>query len=346
MDQVYVFCPYGTETGGPEALHQLVYYINKISHIAKIVYIDIAKKNKQIPSAYKVYVSDYLLLEDIVDNEDNIIICPETTISFLNKFEKCKKYIWWLSVDNNTNNKKKKKIQRVITKIFDINTYKKIFTGKYSIKKINTFIKNKNYVFDNEDKSITHLCASYYAYDYVSKKTKNKCLLLIEPISLFYLQQGKYLESSIRKDVVLYNPAKNYKFTKKIVKKNKSIKFLPLKGYSQKELLELYRTSKLYIDFGTFPGAERIPKEAVYNGCVVITGKNGASKFYEDVPLPESNKIESKIKNIPLISKKIIDVLRDYPNEIKKCSEYVKTVDNLESNFIKQIQTILFNTNC
>ena len=63
----------------------------------------------------------------------------------------------------------------------------------------------------------------------------------------------------------------------------KEINFIPLKGYNQKELISLFRESMVYMDFGFFPGAERLPKEAVINGCLIITGRNGASDFHGDV---------------------------------------------------------------
>ena len=58
---IYVFCPYGLVTGGPDALHQLVYYLNKIDKKASIVYCDIEGRNHNIPRNYLPYVSSYLL---------------------------------------------------------------------------------------------------------------------------------------------------------------------------------------------------------------------------------------------------------------------------------------------
>ena len=84
------------------------------------------------------------------------------------------------------------------------------------------------------------------------------------------------------------------------------IEFHALQGYNQKQLLELYRNSKVYMDFGTFPGAERVPKEAVVNGCSVLTGLYGASGYYNDVPLPKEYKIEANVKNLPLIKEKLL----------------------------------------
>ena len=344
---IYVFCPYALVTGGPDALHQLVYYLKKANFSASIVYCDIKTKKYEIPKPYQAYVMEYDLLEEIEDDEKNILVIPETLWFYAKKFNKCKRYIWRLSVNNNTEK------TNLISKIFII--FKKVFSKKFFkvlIKKPNkiqyllNFFRNKRYDF-TENVFDLHLCASYYAYDYVSSYTE-KCRIFIEPISLSFLSNipenhGKFLQ---RKNIVLYNPAKNYKFTKKVLKSDSftNIKFIPLKGYSQKELCELYQSSKLYIDFGTFPGAERIPKEAVINGCNILTGRNGASNFYGDVPIKDEYKIDSIDKNISIIQTKIVSMINSYEQIFNDFDEYRKTVENLEDNFMKDIN-ILFKGN-
>ena len=47
----------------------------------------------------------------------------------------------------------------------------------------------------------------------------------------------------------------------KVSKVAPELKFEALRGLTQEQLIEKYETSKLYIDFGAFPGAERIPEE-------------------------------------------------------------------------------------
>ena len=63
----------------------------------------------------------------------------------------------------------------------------------------------------------------------------------------------------------------------------KEINFIPLKGYNQKELISLIQGKHGLHWIWFFPGAERLPKEAVINGCLIITGRNGASNSHGDV---------------------------------------------------------------
>ena len=343
MKKVYVFCPYGLVTGGSDALHQLVYYVNQIQLIAHIVYTDISKKGKAIPKPYQIYVKDYLLRSEVEDSPDNEIIVPETRTFYLPDYPLSKKFIWWLSVNNNSDSGGVKKSESFIRKLFSNGTMKKIFSGYYTPDRIKEFLRNKPYDFAKEDLKITHLCASAYALSYVSSRTKNPAFSFVEPISLFYLKKGEYTGGT-REKRILYNPKKNPSFYKSLLKKNSGLSFVPLKGYNQKQLLSLYRTSILYIDFGFFPGQERIPKEAVYNGCLVLTGTNGASFFHQDVPIPKEDKIESKKENIALIYKRIQELMDHYDEYVSSFSEYRKMVKETEGRFVESIQEIFLSS--
>lgn len=89
-----------------------------------------------------------------------------------------------------------------------------------------------------------------------------------------------------RGDVVLYNPiwGKLTNFQQEVMNKagKVGIKFFPLQGYSRDQLINLFRQSKLYIDFGLFSGRERLPREAVVCGCCILTSRNGTAGVYED----------------------------------------------------------------
>lgn len=335
MNKIYVVSPYGLVTGGPDALHQMVYYLNCIGFDASIVYSDIKSHKYEIPDPYKKYTKDYLLLNEIEDEKNNAIVVPETANHLINNYKCLKKYIWWLSVDNNIElSKTTSKIKKILKKI-RISNLKKI----YKINTLKVYLGHKKYDFSDE--KVIHLCASYYAYDYVKKNNKNKknINLCIEPISKIFLEKSKFNQKR-KENIVLYNPQKNYEFTKKIIKKTHDLKFIPLRGYSQDELLKMYNKAKLYIDFGMFPGAERIPKEAVINGACILTGKYGASSFYNDVPIMDEYKIDAKEENINIIIKKINDILINYERRINDFEEYRNTVWNLEDNFIKQLKKI------
>jgi hypothetical protein len=77
-------------------------------------------------------------------------------------------------------------------------------------------------------------------------------------------------------------------------------------------------SSLQYIDFGPHPGMDRLPREATLARCVVITNREGAANFEEDVPLPSEFKFAQ------------FDVDKIY-SLIKECctkhDEYAKKMD-------------------
>ena len=88
--------------------------------------------------------------------------------------------------------------------------------------------------------------------------------------------------------------------------------FKPIQDMTPDQITEVMSRSKIYIDFGNFPGPERIPREAVTMGCNIITSKNGAAANEIDVPIPEKLKFEDKEENIPQIIKLLQDMLMNY----------------------------------
>lgn len=342
---VYVLCPANSVTGGPDALHQMVFYLNKIGVAAKIVYVsDSSQENVSIPAPYQIYVDSFLRETDVVDSPENSIVVPEVLASRIKKIKKAKCYLWWLSINNSLKYRTSRKVVYFLTLPLRIVKNWKYYKGN-TLKIVRFILNRNNYSFQNESSNITHLCASFYAYDYVSQRSKNQIVKCIEPISKLFLkiysQEEKNISVQNRKDVILYNPVRKYNhILDKISKVAPELKFEPLRGLTQEQLIEKYKTSKLYIDFGAFPGAERIPKEAVLFGCAVITGKRGASGFHGDVPIPEEYKFGNPDSQIDEIVAKIRYVLDNYEKVYSDFDEYRNTVLNLEENFIRSLKEI------
>lgn len=343
---VYVLCPANLKSGGADALHQMVFYLNKIGKNAKIAYftLDGLKESVQIPERYRLYVDGFVLESEIIDSSENTIIIPESSTRKRKKFRNAKIFIWWLSVEHNYGRNFFEKIFFIVTLPLRIIKNKSYYKGR-TLKLAKLVINEECYPFKKEKYNIKHLCASYYAYDYVSQRSQNEVLKCIEPISkLFlnnYLLEKRNISKSSRNNVILFNPVRKYDDVLNLIaKKAPELQFEPLRGLTQKELIEKYKTSKLYIDFGAFPGAERIPKEAVLFGCAVITGKRGASGFHGDVPIPEEYKFGNPDSQIDEIVAKIRYVLDNYEKVYSDFDEYRNTILNLEENFIRSLKQI------
>lgn len=338
----YVLCPYGVVTGGPDALHQLVFYLRKNNINSSICYIGNKKKILSIPKTYQNYFNDFTLYEQIEDSSDITIVCPETHLYYIKKFKKSNILVWWLSVDFNYYHrdflhKIKFLFLYPIKYIFNIKREKNNFKDSFIYN-----VLSCKYNFDHEKSNVKHLCASYYAFQYVKKRSKNQTFLLIEPISLYFLNAYHDISKCkySRLDIILYNPKKNGYFLNLIMQKAPELHFLPIIGYTQSELVSLYLKSKVYIDFGFFPGAERMPKEAVLFGCLIITGRKGASNFYNDVMIDDKYKFNEDKDKIGEIINLIKDMLAHYEKYVPDFKVYKNHVLSLENCFESDINKI------
>jgi len=330
FSNVYILCPRKYTSGGPEALHQLAYYLDSIGINVFICYFNaLSQVDREPPAKYGQYKVKVVAFFEIKDQASSLIIIPENLYRLNSIFKKSHKYIWWLSV----NNFKKRSIVsdfKFLLKSIKLNNFK-----------IGFIIFKSNFLISNKIEK--NLCASYYAMDYVNNLNQlNNCLFLIEPIGLEFL--NKYMEwdkkNEKRKDVVLYNPKKGKKFTKKLIALCPNINFVELKNFTFSELVDVFKTSKIYIDFGEFPGAERLPKEAVLFGDLIVTGKNGASKYFDDVKIDNRFKFDTIESNLYDISIFLNELIRNYDNYCVFFNDYKNTVLELESNFIKQLKNI------
>lgn len=158
-----------------------------------------------------------------------------------------------------------------------------------------------------KDKEIIHITQSEYAYQLLRQlKVRHlvKCTDVLNPD--FY---EPYKEED-RNNVVLYNPAKATPFTWMLIDECDGIEFRPIRNMSRAEVIDAMRHAKLYIDFGEFPGRERMPREAALCGCCLITSKIGAAAYRED--FHHDYKFDSKPGHIWAIVHKIHYVLDHY----------------------------------
>lgn len=328
---IYILCPEKKVTGGTEALHQLRYYLELLGFNSYIVYYDTTNKyvNSDIPDRYLQYFTkkkNVVHGEIIEDQNDICVVAPEFSTSMLWRYRNVEKVIWWLSV-----------------RYYDGGKFMRYLAFRHWIKKIiqNPFNiwKYKNYSNPYDVTNAIHCCASQYAYQYVTIKLKQKAYKLIEPISKDFLNIGPEIDIRLnRKNQVAYNPAKPSKIMKKLLK-NGEFDFIPIRKMTPVEIAQTMRTVKLYIDFGEFPGPERIPKEAVYNGAEIIVGKRNAACNSFDINIPNQYKIED-YTNLKLISAKIKEMLENYEKYYQDFETFRRQICNLEKNFIESINYI------
>lgn len=320
----YIFTPANVCTGGPEALHQLAYYMHMLKMDAYTVYYTYSDFPIVKPiERYEQYGVNVVRYENVEDDDNNFVIAPENAPWCLNGFKKAQKCIWWLSLHANEV-KKGTLMERVsvfIHKLYDSNSIKKY--------------RHINYNPNN----CWHVCGSKHTYLYVSQLYKNsKVEYLVEPISLDFLRIGNSVLPQKREDAVLYNPAKPSKIMKGLLERGR-FNYIPLKGYTPEGLAEIYKRAKLYVDFGHFGGPERMPKEAVYFGCNILVANHNAAANDFDVAIPQKYKVDDN-ETAEQIEFRIADMIEYYEKQQMDFLPFKLKVEGLEENFMDQLKNV------
>ena len=260
------FCPSKLATGGTEGIHHLVSELNKCGANAKILYV--GSSDDPQPKEYSEYNCPFIT--ELPKDYEGTVIFPEVWGNNViePRYRGMTTVINWQGIDvyywNNP-----------------VNTQKK-------------FLQNK---------STIHVTMSEYGMEHLRGLGLNP-LKIPDCINNDFLQD--FTEEYDRSNTVLYNPVpvKMTNFQETVMARcvtELGIKFKPIKGYTKLDLIDLFRHSKLYIDFGVFSGRERLPREAVMCGCCILTSNKGTAKAYLDNAIPDKYKIEDVDTAIQMI---------------------------------------------
>jgi len=175
---------------------------------------------------------------------------------------------------------------------------------------------------DFSNSNITHFYQSFYALDFLQKNGVEKYLPLFDYIP------SKYIESTYditqKKNIVCYNPVKGLGVTNQIKSLNPDIELVPIVGMDENQIIELLKTSKIYIDFGHHPGRDRIPRESAILGNCVITNSTGSAGFYNDIPVSK----QFKTSNVEEIGNTIRNCFENFESVIDEYSLYRSSIKN------------------
>lgn len=138
---------------------------------------------------------------------------------------------------------------------------------------------------------VYHACQSQLTYDKIIAsgliKKERVFFLRDQTMDVFRHSEDEIRQSlPDRKNIVLYNPAKSPENAEaiKAMCGDLDCSFVPLTGMSHADMAKAGMEAKVYIDFGSHPGREKIPREMASCGCTVITGSDGTANNPIDVP--------------------------------------------------------------
>jgi hypothetical protein len=302
-----IYCPVGVKTGGPECLYQLCDALNSLGHKSFIVpTIETAKSEpcKDFDRYNVSYLSNTKVLTD------DVLIIPEVITRIPNwlgqAIQPSNLVIWWLSVDNSplfpfnafeAQNNELHSSWRTVVLTENGTTSHKI---KSIPRKILNYIKDLKFRINNrvtstavDLKASKHYAQSEYAKSVVSETLGIK----VEKLSDYvYGSENRNLPKSKKNNpqkVIAVNPFKGAELfgTFKSLFKGEVI-FVELKGMTTARIAQSLSESDLYLDLGHFPGKDRIPREAILEGCPVFLAKRGAARNEIDFPLSSEFKVD------------------------------------------------------
>jgi len=310
-----ILCPYLAKTGGPEALHQLENAFSELGVKSEIWYTldqdkEILKNIKSedlsttvikfndrnlIPEEYIKYNSH--IADEIVVSAETVIVIPESMLDWVKYFRNNRIIIWWLSVDN-------------------------------SFKSLMTSVINSN---ELRLKNIFHAYQSEYAKNFITAMQFEKQFALSDYTTIRDIKPSKKHKiciSAIPK--VIFNTD----YIAQYLKKETGLDIVFIKGLSRDEVCKVFEESYCYIDLGSFPGKDRMTREAALYGCIPIVLNVGGSEY----DIPSSLKVEiSQINSIPLIVKSVIENYNDY---LASLSKFIFDIKSEKINFIKEVAKI------
>ena len=353
--------PYKYATGGVELAHQLVDYLREngkeayIFYVSDIVTCKIVNDDNQVTEAYRKY--NIAVANTIDDRPENVVVIPESFVMTIPHFKKAQICIWWMSVENalmwNGNFRDtylhleskydkwmaiKNYILGPLKKGLIWSLYCKLFKDHYiEIQKSfpNNFSMEK---IREEDHRLYHFYQATYIQQYLYSQHFDRIFRLTDYINPEIMRN---VDTTVKKkNIILYNPKKGIRYTKKLMKIMHGYKFVALQGFTREQLNHLFDQAKLYIDFGPFPGKDRLPREAAVHNCCIITGRFGASGYFEDIPIYGKYKFDMLHADYEAIKARIDEVFTNYDTCIKDFAYMRESIGQEEENFYREIKNI------
>lgn len=325
--KIYVLTPAYTATWWVELLYQLAYKIKNVLWFDN-VFIKYKWEKKWKNPLNKAYEKYFVKsIDTIEDDSKNVLIVPEIYAKDVFKYKHIKKVVRRLSVDNY---------------YFHIDLPRSVYN--YWILK---YFNSQKYIgFNKKLLDIKyHLVQSEYAKQHIQKLWVKESYIheLWDYLNADFFN-NKDATIKNRKNIVAYNPKKWYKFSKRLISfmeaQHDDVEFVPIKNMSRKQVIDLLKSSKIYIDFWHFPWKDRIPREASILWCLIMISRRWAWWYFKDFPLDDKLKIDN-LKDVSDIRNKILYCIENYEKLVPWFEEYNKFIiweeklfdDNLKKIF-------------
>jgi hypothetical protein len=300
FEEIYVLCPAGVVTGGPEALHQLVDALRSIGKRAFISYYPLGRCHRTDPH-YEIYNVEQAEPRDVATA---LIVFPEVETDRAPTFLQAGRAIWWLSVDH--------------------------YTSKH-----NAF--DDQSAIPGHVRHCHHLSQSHYAARFLARHNMKE-EALCGYVATDYLLSENEIGRLQKEDIIAFNPSKGFDLTRELMCLDIPGNWVPIENLQRAGVRELLRRAKLYVDFGNHPGRDRIPREAAISGACVITGRRGSAAFNEDLPIPCEWKLDESAPGFKRRFEELArQILRSHASNVDRLKQYRNKIRSEKDAFFAAI---------
>ena len=320
QQNIYIICPPSKATGGPEALHQLGYILNTLGYNAKMLYSKY--KKDPVHPFYKNYNVPYV--RKIKDSAENVMIIPESMTNLIAKYPLAQKKVWWLSLDfyevlMNSREKKKNWIRKLLVPY-----------------------KHTEYRFE-PNKTVTHWYQSQRTKEFLlTQNHENDIAYLCDYVTELFFDNLPNIHHFPKENIITYNPKKGLDKIEKYMALLPQYNWIPLSGMTREQMRDTLRKTKLHVDFGYFPGRDKIPREALISGVCLLTGRDGTSAFKEDLGIPEKYKLHTDEMQPEKVTELINHTMNNYDDVFAEFLDFRTFVMNEKDSMIENTKK-LFN---
>jgi hypothetical protein len=200
---------------------------------------------------------------------------------------------------------------------------------KNRIKDLNARKKHLDFI---SDEKILHLYGTDFTYNVLDKMNIVNKLRLNQPLSNSFFANREKLKNK-KKNVILYNPIKAYRGFSKLIERLKSFEFIPIVNMTEEEVLRKMLTAKVYLDFGYFPGPERLPREAAIMDCIIITSNYGTASSEIDMPIPFEYKFDIDHFELSRLENLLLSIFNDFDYHHLKMREFRELIYQRNMDF-------------
>ena len=261
----------------------------------------------------------------------DVVIAPEVALKDLCALRGPVRVLWWLSVDNAYWRPRRDQLyDQLGPRLLDL-------VDAAARRRLHALLRSPG------QRDILHAAQSEYARLHIRRVLDLEPLMLTDFLTdLTTLAAPAGFEMKAR--CVVYNPAKGLPATQRVIRTLDGVTtFQPIKALTHAETIELLKGSLIYLDLGSHPGRDRLPREAAVAGCIVLVGRRGAAANDIDIPIPDEYKLPVpwRFDKADAVVSRICDVIADPVAHQAPMKHIVQTVLQQESVFRQEVEGLL-----